>query len=195
MSALEDVQSTTLHDLYKHIQPAKHRKVPDEIITTIRDAEQLATVRRGANEEDIISHACTEILDGKATAKTGRSLIRTLSWRESAALQVERMARHLRDIGLLIEDYSIDGSDVDDECLSKKGSVYYERVFSGNKLIDSTKIPPRGCIGGPWEYPLTWLSNLVAREKTMSITRLKNTVDDFISRAIIEKVEAGQLFS
>ena len=190
-AALEDIISVTLAQLFQQTRPSKRREViPDEVVREIREAQNWASRRGGSNGEDDIYHACQEVLDGNAHKLAKQAVLRTVSWRERTMLQAGRIARHLEEIGIIKSDMTID---IDDNTLTKDAYVYYKRVFSGSKIVDLTKLPPDGCIGGPWENPFTWLSNLVASsEKPVSITRLKESVESFLAEAIITEAKSRQ---
>jgi hypothetical protein len=188
-TALENVKSVTLAQLFERTRPAKRRRViPDEVVREIRDAQRWASRRGGSNGEDQIYHACQEVLDGNANQSAREAVFRTISWREKTRLQAERIARHLDKMGIIKLDMI---NDIDDETLTTNGRVYYNRVFSGSKIIDHTKLPPNGCIGGLWENPLTWLSNLIASsEEPVSMARLKESVENFLAEAVITRAES-----
>ena len=104
-------------------------------------------------------------------------------WRERSILRAVRIARHLNEIGVIDSATNID---INNEILSLNGAVYYDRVFSGNKSIERSKLPPNGCIGGPYEAPYTWLSNLVrSSEDNVSVTRLKDKFEECLAAAVI----------
>ena len=183
-AAVMDLKSVTLSELFKLTRPAKRREIiPDEIVREVRDAQELAARRGGANGEDQIYHACREILDGEANQFDQEAVFRTVSWRERSMLQAARIERYLEETGMINSDAS---TDIEEENLTKKGGVYYDRIFSGSKIIERSKLPPKGCIGGPYEVPYTWLANLVgASQDNVSVTRLKNSFEECLAAAVI----------
>ena len=67
-ATIADIKSVKLSDLFTLTKPAKRQKsIPDEVVAEIRDAQQLAAKRGGANGEDQIYHACQELLEGAAS--------------------------------------------------------------------------------------------------------------------------------
>jgi hypothetical protein len=116
----------------------------------------------------------------------------TVLWREKSMIQAARLARYLHEIGMMKSEIA---SDVGDETLNTSGFVFYMRVFSGSKLVDYPVRPPKGCIGGRWERPYTWVSNLVAAsEEPVSITRLKNHVEKYLADEIIAQNKMKRKF-
>jgi hypothetical protein len=186
--ALKDLKSVSLDQLFKHTRPAIDREsVPDERVRQVLEAKSFAMKRGGANGEDQIYKACNNLLDGDANQTMQQALFRTVSWRESAMLQASRLAHHLQAEDIIRSDLR---EDYDDEALSANGDIYYRSAFSGNKLIDGSKLPPEGCIGGLWENPFTWLSNVVASSKSpISVTRVRDSVELFLAEDLIAKSE------
>lgn len=183
-AAMLDLKSVKLLELFKLTRPAKRREIiPDEIVREIRDAQEFAARRGGANGEDQIYHACHELLDGEASKLDQKVVFRTVSWRERFMLQIARIARYLDETGIINSNAS---TDIDDESLTAKGGAFYDRIFSGSKIIERSKLPPKGCIGGPYEAPYTWLSNLVgASQDNVSVTRLKNSFEECLAAVVI----------
>jgi len=184
MYTLEDIKSVKLAGLFEKIRPAKKAKiVPDEVVRELREAEDSAMARGGANGEEEIYTACQELLEGEAGNAAQEAVMRTVSWREKSMIQATRLARYLGEAGMMASEIA---SDVDEETLTASGDVFYKRVFSGSKLVDRSTLPPEGCIGGLWENPYTWLSNLIgASEEPVSITRLKDHVEKYLADEII----------
>ena len=193
MSALEDIKSVKLAGLFEKIQYAKKAEiVPDEVVRELRKAMHSAMARGGANGEDEIYHACRELLEGEAGSATQEAMMSTIFWREKSMIQAARLARYLHEVGMMKSEMA---SDVDDERLTHSGYVFYMRVLSGRKLVDYQIMPPKGCIGGPWENPYTWLSNLIgASEEPVSTTRLKNHVEKYLADEIIAQNKMKRKF-
>ena len=183
---IADVKSVKLADLFKLTRPAKLQKtIPDEVVAEVRDAQQSAARRGGANGEDEMYHACQGLLEGAASQSDQDAVFKTVEWRERALLRAARIARHLDEIGIIDSSNSMD---VDDEVLSLKGAMYYDRAFSGSHLIERSKLPPKGCVGGPYEAPYMWLSNLVGSSGDnvrVSVTRLKEKFEQCLAAAVI----------
>ena len=184
-SAIFDLKTPNLSSLFRDIRPAKIRKiVPDEIVTEIEDTKRCAVRRGGANGEEQLYEACRVLLDGDTNEATKHALFRTVCWRERATLDVQCIARYLEDRGIITDSMP----QVDEERLTKEGNRYYKRVFSGSKIIDLTKLPPRDCIGGQWENPYTWLSNVIgAQAIPVNVTNLQKAVEVYIAESVISK--------
>ena len=185
VSAVADMKTPNLHSLFQKIHPARIREmIPDELVPEIEDARRNAVRRGGANGEDQLYEASRTLLEGETDEATKQALFRTISWRERANLEVRRIARHLEDSGIITDSMP----NVDEEKLSKEGDGYYKRVFSGSKIIDLTKLPPQDCLGGQWENPYTWLSNVIGVQPTpVNPTNLRKAVEIYIAESVISK--------
>jgi hypothetical protein len=117
-ATIADVKTTNLHDLFKAIKPARKREaIPDELAPEFEHYRNLAMQRGGSNGEDQIHEACRTLLEDEDDKTTMTSLFRTVSFREKARLDAERLARDLNDKGII----DIDLSDLSDEALSPQG--------------------------------------------------------------------------
>jgi hypothetical protein len=182
---IANVKLVKLADLFKLTRPAKLQKtIPDEVVAEVWDAQQAAARRGGANGEDQMYHACQGLLEGAASQSDQDAVFKTVEWRERGLLRAARIARHLDEIGIIDSSNSMDVDS--DEVLSLKGALYYHRAFSGSRLIERSKLPPKGCVGGPYEAPYMWLSKLVGSSgDNVSVTRLKEKFEQCLAAAII----------
>jgi hypothetical protein len=147
---IETTSSNTnpnLTERYQKIRPAKRRKLPDELADTIRQTMERAYDAGGSNGEDKVYDACREALEGDASVEITRRISQTISWRESAALQVYQISRKLHREGIIDENYVIQTTDSDG--LLAAAVPIYNRVFRDSKLLLKTKFLPQGCYRWP----------------------------------------------
>ena len=105
-------------------------------------------------------------------------------------LQAQHILYVVIDEGLVLADVKRGLCDKENSPLTRSGS-HFCKQFAKSLNILRTQTPPEGCIGGPWQQPLIWLSNMLEEWSEIDVYSAKEAVEQILSLMTKKGQEAG----